>query len=307
MSAPTHTTTPTGRLRRITARHPVTMFLVLGIGLAYTTATVWGLAYHGYIPGGNVHDVFGVAPDEVTGAMLVLALLPAALYVTKVTEGSAGVRALLRRAFRWRVHPGWWLTALFGLPVLTVGLAAALGDELRPVDIAPMVLRQAGLLFVNFIIINLWEETAWTGFLQTRLERRRNWFVASWIVAVPFAAVHVPLEFFLGQKVTAGVLAGAFVTYLILGLLVRPLMAVMRRATGNSLLLVALTHSVFNRTNNDNGIGAEMLDGEMRELTMLVAVVVLTVAVAVIARHRLSRRYAAELDRRAPLDRRDAR
>jgi len=34
---------------------------------------------------------------------------------------------------------------------------------------------------------------------------------------------------------------------------------------------------------------------------------VLTVAVAVVARHRLSRRYAAELDRRAPLDGRDAR
>src|SRR3712207_7667060 len=56
----------------------------------------------------------------------------------------------------------------------------------------------------NFVIINLWEETAWTGVLQTRLERRHNWFVAALLVAVPFAVVHVPLEFFLGQEVTAG-------------------------------------------------------------------------------------------------------
>ena len=53
-------TTPTvelqtsqGRLRRLAARRPLTMFLVLGFSLAYTLAFVWGLAYHGVIAGGG--------------------------------------------------------------------------------------------------------------------------------------------------------------------------------------------------------------------------------------------------------------
>jgi membrane protease YdiL (CAAX protease family) len=298
MSTMTKVSPNQGGLHRLTERRPLTVFLALGIGLAYLLATVWGLAYHGYIPGGNLHEVFGVAADEVTGVMLLLALLPAAVYVTKVTEGSEGVRALFRRAFRWRVHPGWWLTALLGLPVLTIGLAVAMGDEPRSTDLVPMLLSQAGLLLVNFVVINIWEETSWTGVMQTRLERRHNWFVAAWIVAVPFALVHLPLEFFLDQDVTVGLLGVAFMIYLVLGLFFRPLMAVFRRATGDSLLLVALMHSVFNRTNNENGIAADMVNGELRQLTMVIAVVVLTVVIALVFRGRLSKAYAIELEQR---------
>jgi len=85
---------------------------------------------------------------------------------------------------------------------------------------------------------------------QTRLEERHIWLVAEMLAAIPFAAMHLPLQFFLGQPVTVGSLAAAFSLYLLLGLLVRPLLAVFRRGTGDSLLLVALLHSVFNRTNN---------------------------------------------------------
>jgi hypothetical protein len=111
-----------------------------------------------------------IAPDELTGAAVVLALFPAALFVTWATTGRSGVRALFNRAFRWRVSPWWWLTVLLGLPILTVGLARLMGDDLRPVDITSVVVSQLTFLLVNFVVINLWEETAWTGLFQTRLE-----------------------------------------------------------------------------------------------------------------------------------------
>jgi hypothetical protein len=76
-----------------------------------------------------------IAPDELTGAAVVLALFPAALFVTWATTGRPGMRAFFHRAFRWRVSPWWWLTVLLGLPILTVGLALLMGDDLRPVDI----------------------------------------------------------------------------------------------------------------------------------------------------------------------------
>ena len=285
-------------LRRFAARRPLTAFLTLGMTLGYTLAFVWGLAYNDVIPGGGLADALHIAPEELVGAVTLIGLFPAALFVTWASDGRAGVRILLRRAAHWRVSPWWWLTVLLGLPVLTVGLALLLGDDLRPVDISSLMISQLSLLLINFIVTNLWEETAWTGVFQTRLEERYSWLVAAVLTAVPFAAMHLPLQFFLDQPVTLGSLVAAFGVYLLLGLLVRPMFAVFRRGTGDSLLLVALLHSVFNRTNNQNGIAATLLEGDARQLTMLIAVVVLTVATAVVIRSRLSRQYGAELAER---------
>ena len=285
-------------LRRFGARRPLTAFLILGMSLGYALAFVWGLAYYGVIPGGGLADALHIAPDELVGVATLIGLFPAALFVTWASDGRAGLEILVRRAVHWRVSPWWWLTVLFGLPILTVGLALLLGDNLRPVDISTLVVSQVTLLLVNFIATNIWEETAWTGVFQTRLEERHNWLVAAMLTAIPFAAMHLPLQFFIDQPVTLGSLAAAFGLYLLLGLLVRPLLAVFRRGTGDSLLLVALLHSVFNRTNNQNGIAATLLEGDVRQLTMLIAVVVLTVATAVVIRSRLSRRYGEELAER---------
>lgn len=295
------TTTPTttlfyarhGALRRLASKRPLTVFLLLGLSLGYTLAFAWGLAYHGVIPGGGLADALYIAPDELAGGVTLLALFPAALYVTWATGGREGVWTLLRRALYWRVNPGWWLVILLGLPTLTVGLAILLGDDLRPVDITSLIVSQATLLVVNFVVTNLWEETAWTGVFQTRLEERHHWLAAAILTAIPFAAAHLPLQFFLGQPVTPGSLAAAFGLYFFVGLLVRPLFAVYRRATGDSLLLVALLHSVFNRTANQNGIAATLVDGDARMLALLIAVVGLTVVTATSVLPRLGRQNRA--------------
>jgi hypothetical protein len=58
-----------------------------------------------------------------------------------------------------------------------------------------------------------------------------------------------------------------------------------------------LLHSIFNRTNNDNGIAAALLDGELYRLGILIAVIVLIAALALAAGgRRLSRAYRLELD-----------
>ena len=287
------------RLLQLAARFPLATFLVLGFSLGYALAFLWGLAYRGVIPGGGLADALHIAPDELTGGLVVLSLFPAALFATWAASGRVGVRSLFRRAFHWRVNPGWWLTVLFGLPVLTVGLALLMGDQLRSIDVPSFLASQLMLLLVNFIVINLWEEVAWTGLFQTRLEERHNWLIAALLTAIPFAAIHLPLQFFFDEPVTVASLAVAFGLYLLLGLLVRPMLAVFRRGTGDSLLLVGLLHSVFNRTNNENGIAATLLEGGARQLAMLIAVVLLTVVTAVVIRSRLGRQYGAELAERS--------
>jgi uncharacterized protein len=296
---PVRPSTSGSRLVRVAARFPLATFLLLGFALAYALAFIWGLAYHGVIPGGGLAAALHIGPDELTGGAVVLSLFPAALFATWAASGRVGLRSLFRRAFRWRVSPGWWLTVLFGLPVLTVSLALLTGDQLRSIDVPSFLASQLMLLLVNFIVINLWEEVAWTGLFQTRLEERHNWLVAAVLTAIPFAAIHLPLQFFLDQPVTLASLAVAFGLYLFLGLLVRPMLAVYRRGTGDSLLLVGLLHSVFNRTNNENGLAATLLEGDARQLAMLIAVVLLTAVTAVVIRSRLGRQYGAELAERS--------
>ena len=56
-------------------------------------------------------------------------------------------------------------------------------------------------------------------------------------------------------------------------------------------------HSVFNRTNNENGIAAALLNGDLYRLGILIAVIVLIAALALLAgRRRLSRAYRLDLD-----------
>jgi uncharacterized protein len=283
-------------LRGVVARRPVTAFVVLVLTLAYPLMALPILAFRGVLPGGGLLAMLPVPPDEVAGFLLTLgALLPATLIVTWSVDGRAGVSRLFRRGTRWRIGVGWWVAIFTALPVLTTGFAVLLGDSPKPVQVVPLFLAQAWLLLENFVFVNMWEELAWSGVMQTRLERRHNVFVAALITMVPFALVHEPLRLFTGEVTLVSVAVG-LALYLLFGLFFRPMLAVVLRGTRDSVLAVAVLHSVFNRTVNDNGIAASVVEGEARAVTMLVAVAVLTVTVSVIFRRRLGRAYRRELD-----------
>lgn len=79
------------RLRDWAARHPVTAFLVLTFSGAYPLVGVWGLAYHGMLPGGSAREWLHIDPGEVAGLALTPPLFLAALYVTWAADGRAGV------------------------------------------------------------------------------------------------------------------------------------------------------------------------------------------------------------------------
>jgi CAAX protease family protein len=76
-----------------------------------------------------------------------------------------------------------------------VVLTLILGGSLKSIDPVRLFWDQLRLLLINFILVNLWEETAWAGVMQARLERRHNIFVAGALTAVPFGFIHLPLAF----------------------------------------------------------------------------------------------------------------
>ena len=282
-------------VRAFAARHPVAAFLIMVFLIAYPVMGVLVLIVHGVIPGAALLQRLPVGPDELAGLMLTVgALLPSALFVTWAAEGRPGLVRLGRRMIRWRFGVGWWLIVLVALPLLTIISALLLGDTLESIDPAELLLDQLRLLLINFVLVNLWEETAWAGVVQTHLERRHGVFTAALLTAVPFGFAHWPLAFLGDVTVTSALVSLGL--FLLLGALVRPLFGLILRGSRDSLLAVALMHSIFNRTNNADGISARLLVGEGYQLGVVVALVVLTIVLAVVLRGRLGPATRRRLD-----------
>jgi hypothetical protein len=120
-------------LRGWVDRRPLTGFLVIALGPSWLLFAIPVLAFHGIIPGANL-------PVEALAlGSTLLILLPTALWVTSITDGRAGLRALLARVFRWRCGIGWWLVVLYGLPVIALLLGLIFGGSLHTADLGPVL------------------------------------------------------------------------------------------------------------------------------------------------------------------------
>ena len=266
-------------LRGWVSRRPLTAFVVIVLGLSWLLFAIPVLAFHGVIPGARLPvEIFALAST-------LLILLPMALWVTSITDGRPGVRALFARVFRWRFGIGWWLVVLFGLPAIALGLGLIFGGSLHSANLGLVLIKQLGSILLAVVVINLWEETVWAGFFQTRLEARFNFVVAAVVTALPFAGVHVPLLFLDDQVSALSVLMG-LAGLLILGIVVRLLMGVMMRAAADSVLAVGVLHQIFDASNNNGGLVDSLLDGaDAGDMTQLAAAV-LTALVAAWLRWR---------------------
>jgi membrane protease YdiL (CAAX protease family) len=269
-------------VRALAAKRPLTVFLALVFGLGLPILAVPGLAHNGLIPGGDL-------PEEPFAlAFTLLVLLPAALWVTAATDGRAGVRALLRRAVQWRFGLGWYAVILLGLPIIATALGLLTGGSLRDTDWPAFLLNYAVVqVLPAVLIINLWEETGWAGFLQTRLEKRHGLIFAAILTAVPFALVHVPLLFAHDDPVLAS--AGVL---LLTAVLHRLLFGLVLRGTAGSVLAVGLLHATFNATNNPDGV-LRLLAGVDTGWLTPAAAAVLAALLAVVVRLRSTSASAA--------------
>ncbi|MGY1661587.1 type II CAAX prenyl endopeptidase Rce1 family protein [Geodermatophilus sp. SYSU D00705] len=265
-------------LRARVARHPLAAFLVLVFGLGWPLLAIPALTAHGVLPGGALPE------EPFTLALTLLVMLPAALWVTAVTEGRPGVRALLRRAAQWRFGPGWWAAALLALPVLTLALGVAAGRELRTGDLIATLGSGAVAVLTSLLLVHLWEETVWAGFFQGRLERRHGLLGAAALTALPFAAIHLPLQF--TGEIAAGPLALAVAALLVFGVLLRLLVGVTVRGAAGSLLAAGVVHATFNASNNAGGLADDLLGGGQPTLFAIAAALLVTAGALLALRTR---------------------
>lgn len=246
--------TPASRtgLKQWVTRHPILAYLILAYVVSWAIFLVPVLSKEGL---GLLS--FDAPPVELFILLVsVIGLAGSAFAVTALVDGRAGVRTLARRYLRWRVGFQWYLMALFGLlAVALVGTSVVYGFST-----VGALLHQPGLI-VGYLIqvvliaglVNLWEETGWTGFMFTRLQPRVGALWAALLVAPCFGGIHLPLLF-----VTDGLTNGRvpyqeiplFILYLLIlfSVPVRVVAAWLYNNAKGSLLLVGLFHASLGAT-----------------------------------------------------------
>lgn len=209
-------------MRRWAGRYQVALYLVLAYLISWS---IWPLVL--------------VNPDSSP-------LVPfgpglAAVIVALVAGGRRELFDLLRQLGRWRVSPGWYGVALVvPLSVAAAALGAAMmvgapAPQWEPSDLVQVV----GSLLVTIVIVGLFEELGWRGFLLPRLQQGQTALVAALVVGLVWLPWHLPeLVSDRGERPLA-----QFVIYVLAGSVIY---AWLYNSTRASLPIVILIHAAFN-------------------------------------------------------------
>jgi uncharacterized protein len=239
------------RISTFVRRHPVGAFLTWFFTVGQAIAFVPLLADRA----SGVH-----LPTEpfLLAATLVGLVLPTVV-ITWITDGGDGLRALKQRALTLRAPARWYVFAVVGVPVIIVALWAAVsGPPEQAAGSASWAVLAAGFalqLVVVFLTFNLWEEIAWMGFVQARLQERHGAMRAALLTGPVFALGHVS-QVIEGSATT--VLA-TLVLLVVVCIPFRALQALVYNRAGR-LVPVALVHAAANATAAGSLAGAGLLD-----------------------------------------------
>jgi uncharacterized protein len=208
-------------------------------------------------------------------------------------SGRAGVRALLTQALRWRVRPAWYAVAILGPALFPVGgflLGLALGKPTPPAP-ALQVWLSLPLVLLALVIPALLEEIGWRGYALPRLQRRLGPLLASLVLGVVWAGVHLPLWLLPGF----GFAEQSLALYVVQVTAISVVLAWLYNATGGSLLLTGLAHAAVNGWPMPWGAALQGLPEEVRAIpisdfhVLITASTVAFASVVVIATRGLSK------------------
>ena len=122
----------------------------------------------------------------------------AAIIVTAILAGRAGVKGLFRRFLIWRVGVQWYITGTFLLAAVILGgmgLHVLFGGAMPVMPIAGAPVSMIMFAFTVTVIVGAivnTEEIAWRGFALPRLQSRYGALTATLMIAVPESLFHLP-------------------------------------------------------------------------------------------------------------------
>lgn len=241
------TTTPADSgIKRLFVAHPLIAYFVLAFGLMWLFVVPLGLSRsHGS----------GVLPYDLSeGFGNTLYLLGtfigptvAALVVTGVTEGRAGVARLLKRFVQWRVRPRWYVVALaINLVIWLLAYAALMGPGLLVAAASHWSLLLSTflpLVAFGMIFPSIAEEPGWRGFALPRLQQRHGPVVASLILGSLHGLWHLPA---LMTKNFGPLPLTNYVPFMLTAAFATVIYTWVYNRTGGSILLAILLHAASN-------------------------------------------------------------
>ena len=169
-------------------RNPLVSMYLLMFLLAWPFLILEALGSHGLVP--KPPALLGFATGWAPGI--------AAVVVTAIIAGRAGVRNLLRRLLRWRIGLLWYLLAFFLMAVIIlggIGLHILFGGALPTIPLMGASIPTIALGFVILIVVGALintEEIAWRGFALPKLQIRYGPLTAVILLALPEAIFHLP-------------------------------------------------------------------------------------------------------------------
>ena len=234
-----------------------------------------------------------LAPAVLSAAGVISLSLSSTLLITVATlgpllgavgaaayeSGSAGVRALLSQASRWRLHPAWYAVVLLG-PALIMLAAFLLWRILGGPQLSAPPLNawlSIPILVVVLLIPALFEEIGWRGFALPRLQTRYGALAASLIVGVAWAIWHVPIWFI----PDAGFSTLPFPVFMAFTIALSILFTWLYNSTG-SVLLPALAHAAINASPLPWNTAVYLLPEGARGMHLQIPVTVVMVALALL-------------------------
>jgi membrane protease YdiL (CAAX protease family) len=178
----------------------------------------------------------------------------AAVVLTKIIDGGAGLKKFFGRFLQWRVGPHWLLLAIIGMPLVHLLAATAwLGPEAVEAGLVAnwqRALPNFLIMVAVFPALITWgEEPGWRGFALTRLQTKIHPLAAALIIGLMHGVWHLPV--FLIRE--GPVALGPFVPFVFarntLGIiLVTVAWAWVFNGARQSILVAVLLHASFNAT-----------------------------------------------------------
>ena len=228
------------------ARRPLTWFFLIAFGMSWLLWAPVQLAKNraGLLP----YEVSAETSDLITLAGVLAGPTLAAFLMTAVTEGRPGIARLLRRCVAWRIHPGWYVLALLGIPALIVlGTAAVSGVWPGPQLLSPSFLLSYAIAFVIMVVLGgpLLEEPGWRGFAFPRMQQRFGPLAGSALLGALWGLWHLPL-FLDPSWDTPHDDVGDVALFVASAVAATVIMAWMWNRTGASLVGVILMHGSIN-------------------------------------------------------------
>ena len=182
----------------------------------------------------------------------------------------------------------WYALALFGVPLVATLVALVIyGKEAleSPPGGWPRALGAVVVVFLlQLVLFQLPEEVGWTGFLQDHWQDRYSPLKLSALVALPWAAWHLP-DFFAEEGVGIEQLATApvfFVVEFVSLFFARVLIVWLYAMTGQSVLLVAIFHASFDASVGELSFDIIPGSDEVR-LLIFSGVIVVAASVLIVA------------------------